>query len=459
VNLPDQHAEVSGAQRAAARLATAAGTLVLSSAALVNPWLAPLWRPGGVAGERGLVLAYTVLACTVGCALLVIAAALRRRSYRTQLPARATLLLVSLSAIVLADRLIVACVGLPLWVPDRELLFRHRPGAVRSWGPRYGDTPIVINRWGHHDDDFPLARPAGELRGLVLGDSIAMGHGVGRDETFSNSLERRLAGAVAPFTSVQVINTGVQGYSTFQEARVLARTLRFQPDFVVLGFYLNDVTEPLVVDRDLGGLGVDYHGVTQTRHPVSGWLLNETGFGRFAYWVRRSWVRDELRERWRRLDDRVVAAGARDDPRLARGWDLVLASLDAVQDTCHTHDLELLVVVFPATFQLLEPDLQHPQHILAAHAAERGLELLDLTPAFERAVLAGASGDDSQEPPPSQAERSALVRRWSEPLFLDQDHYTARGHELVAGFLREWLEDGPLARIAARRGMAVPSTR
>ena len=445
---------MSGPQRAAARLARATGTLALASAAVVNPWAARLWRPGGVGGERDLVVAYTVIACIVGCALLAAGAALRRRTPRTEIPAQATLLLVSLAALLLTDRLIVACFGLPLWVPDPETLFRHRPGAVRSWGSEYANTPIIINRWGHHDDDFPLAKPAGELRGLVLGDSIAMGHGVSRDETFANQLERLLAGRSAPFTSSQVINTGVQGYSTFQEAVVLKRSLRFEPDLVVLCFYLNDVTEPFVVNRDLGGTGVDYHGVTQARTQAASWLLNETGFGRVAYWIRRSATRERVQKRWTRMDDRYVATHDREDPILAPGWKLVLESLDTIQDSCRGRDLELLVVAFPATFQLLEPDLQQPQRILAAHAAERGLELLDLAPVFEHAILTDAASGAVSEPLRSQDERAAIVRRWSARIFLDQDHYTAEGHALVAECLRGWLEGGVVVRIAARRGLS-----
>jgi len=48
-----------------------------------------------------------------------------------------------------------------------------------------------------------------------------MGHGVSKDETLANQLERLLAGSSKPFTSFQVINAGVQGYSTFREEAVV----------------------------------------------------------------------------------------------------------------------------------------------------------------------------------------------------------------------------------------------
>ena len=43
---------------------------------------------------------------------------------------------------------------------------------------------------------------------------------------------------------------------------------------------MNDVTEPYVVNRDLGGVGIDYHEVMQSSNLVARYLVNETGYGR-----------------------------------------------------------------------------------------------------------------------------------------------------------------------------------
>lgn len=70
---------------------------------------------------------------------------------------------------------------------DPELHYKHRPNAKRHWDS-FGNKPIIINSWGHHDNEFPVEKPAKQCRILNLGDSITMGHGVIRDETYSNQL-------------------------------------------------------------------------------------------------------------------------------------------------------------------------------------------------------------------------------------------------------------------------------
>ena len=59
-----------------------------------------------------------------------------------------------------------------------------------------------------------------------------MGHGVRRDETYANQLERLLLRADLGYQSVQAINTGVQGYSTGQELEMLRESLVFSPAVV-----------------------------------------------------------------------------------------------------------------------------------------------------------------------------------------------------------------------------------
>ena len=54
-----------------------------------------------------------------------------------------------------------------------------------------------------------------------------------------------------------MMNTGVHGYATFQEVAMLRESMRFQPDFVAIGFCMNDVTDPSVVKRGFEDAGVD----------------------------------------------------------------------------------------------------------------------------------------------------------------------------------------------------------
>ncbi len=100
---------------------------------------------------------------------------------------------------------------------------------------------------------------------------------VNRDEAFPNQLEQILAKR-EPERLVHGINAAVQGYSTRQELVTIERSLKFEPDIVLVGVRLNDFTEPFTVDPKLGGTGLDYHLVRQTGNVFLSYLLHETEF-------------------------------------------------------------------------------------------------------------------------------------------------------------------------------------
>jgi hypothetical protein len=78
----------------------------------------------------------------------------------------------------------------------------------------------------------------GVPRVLVLGDSFTFGWGVLDDEPYPQRTEQLLR---ARGLDVEVINAGIPGYNTEQEAALLDELMpRFQPDQVVLGYVVND---------------------------------------------------------------------------------------------------------------------------------------------------------------------------------------------------------------------------
>ena len=107
---------------------------------------------------------------------------------------------------------------------DPELLWELRPGADG------------VNELGLRGP--PLANPPAQLRVALLGDSVAYGLGLQGDETIAVRLQAHLREAGL---DAEVLNLGVAGYNTCQEAR---RLERLQPvihaDAVVLVFCLND---------------------------------------------------------------------------------------------------------------------------------------------------------------------------------------------------------------------------
>jgi len=99
------------------------------------------------------------------------------------------------------------------------------------------------NSKGLRDREFSYDRQPGTMRILMLGDSLTVGWGVPVEQTFSKEIERLFA---ADGVDAEVINTGVGNYNTIQEVEYfLVEGFKFQPDIVVLNFFVNDA-EPIL---------------------------------------------------------------------------------------------------------------------------------------------------------------------------------------------------------------------
>lgn len=350
------------------------------------------------------------------------------------------ILLITISFFILSDRLLLVKSNLPLWMWDAETHYQHRPNTLRTWGPEYENKPIRINKYGHHDDDFPIRKSQNEFRGIILGDSIVMGHGMTYEETFSNQLEAILKIKDTNHGSFQIINTGVQGYSIFQEYHILQRSLVFKPDFVAIGFCMNDVTEPFVVNREFGGVGVDYHGIEQASSRLIGYIMNETGYGRLIQKLK-SRNKSIAREKKTELFNVEYAAShSQDDPNLAKAWNIVLSYLEKIYDLTKKEKIKPVLLIFPFTFQFMHDDVKIPQQILRDHAKRKNVDVIDFTTIFEKIIFEENVVDFLRENKFSYDEIYGLFKIRIDKYFLDADHLTIAGHKIVAARLFEYLD-------------------
>jgi lysophospholipase L1-like esterase len=99
---------------------------------------------------------------------------------------------------------------------------------------------IRIDSLGYRGDDFPRAKPNGELRILMVGDSFTYGDFVDNDATLPAQLAERLQRACG---AVRVVNAGLGGSTIIEQREMLRRALPLQPDLVVLTFAENDVAD------------------------------------------------------------------------------------------------------------------------------------------------------------------------------------------------------------------------
>jgi len=433
------------------------GLGVAGSALLLNPVTGALIWHEHVVDKRDVLVRYFWTAGLLGAAIVALGVQLGRRvDGRADGPA---LLAGVLCLLVVVDRLLLVQFGLPLWIHDPVLHYRHRPNAVRTLARAGRPKDLVrINAWGHHDTDFPRAKPAGELRGLMIGDSVTMGDQVVYAETFSAQLEERLRARAAGdvHTSFEMINAGVHGYTSLQEVAVLRESMAFDPDFVVVGFCLNDLTDPSVLARGFEGRADDYHHVAASASPLQGWWLNETGLGRLVQELR---GRGRTRSGEQRLELEAVqrvARAAPGDPAWRASWGAVEGDIAEMAAIARAAGRPMLLVVFPFTFQLLEPGARSPQAILAARAEALGIDFLDLTDAFASRIYADRALLDLLRGRGLSNER---IERIFEPelrrYFLDGDHLTGAGHAVVAEALERWLEARKILRTAAE-GSGLP---
>lgn len=296
-----------------------------------------------------------------------------------------------------------------LFQADPELGWTNRPGAADTyWG-----EPARLNAQGMRGPERARPKPAGTQRILVLGDSVAFGLLLARDEeTFAARLEAALDARCDP--EVECLNAGVCGWSTRQERLFLAREgERWQPDLVLLLFVLNDVTER-----------------TAAR-----------GAAQFAYtrpdgmpaWLAESGIHLALRELAlrRALAGDSPAARAHQErltpyhlmlqpgaERVRAAWSALWPELAGLNGWCRARSIPFAVVLFPFALQLSEPGSNAPQLELAEFLEREAIPFLDLLAPF----AASASRGDGA------------------PLFLDGLHPSARGSELAAGETARFVE-------------------
>lgn len=105
----------------------------------------------------------------------------------------------------------------------------------------HANTRVSINKDGMADREYAYAKPAGTLRIVLLGDSVTASiytaHGLKFEELWETALTRRLG------RPVEILNFGLDGTGTWEQLQLFhLRARKFQPDYVVLGFFWgNDI--------------------------------------------------------------------------------------------------------------------------------------------------------------------------------------------------------------------------
>ncbi len=128
---------------------------------------------------------------------------------------------------------------------DSLLTYRFRPNIVgRFTNPEF-DVEVSTNSLGVRDDETSLQHPSI----VILGDSHAMGWGVGQQDRFSGILEDRL--------STKILNTAITSYGTHRETKLLDQVELDSCQLLIIQYCDNDLQENEANLTKAQNLGMD----------------------------------------------------------------------------------------------------------------------------------------------------------------------------------------------------------
>lgn len=312
------------------------------------------------------------------------------------------------------------------YVLDPHTGKRLRPG----WSGEEFGTFVRINSKGLRNPETPYEKPRDTYRILALGDSWTFGFRMEEEEAYPRQLERILNERMrrrGVGRRVEVINSGVIGYSTHQEAAYFrVEGYRYAADAVVVAFYpVNDAEDK----------SSRYERYNRLRgiHP---WLLDLYTFPRQLH-LRQFWkgARRVLKQRIAELRLEVADRLGHEDPRAMailegdwthryqaghRGWELAQEGLADIGETARRIGARGLVVLLPDVLDLERyEDRYHPRvaRVVREAATSAGLEWLDLLDVFR-----------------------AYRGREEEVVLIGQRHPNAAGYGRIASAVADALE-------------------
>jgi len=139
----------------------------------------------------------------------------------------------------------------PRYVTDTQYgdfrIRRNMPNAHYWHKSGDGQWEFLINNQGFRDKrEFDYQKPAEVVRVLVIGDSFTIGFEVQQEDTYAAVTERYLK---QNGVNAEVINAGMSGNSNAEELIFFEQEgWKYQPDIVVLGYYVNDLDDNIKSD-------------------------------------------------------------------------------------------------------------------------------------------------------------------------------------------------------------------
>jgi len=295
-----------------------------------------------------------------------------------------------------------------LFIPNPYVGYANKPLFKTVWC----GVSVSTNSVGFRENEITQEKPEDVFRIMVLGDSISFGWWVEREKTFPAILQRALSEKCRKNRRVEVLNTGVIGYSTRQE-RIFFEKMgyKFKPDLVILAHCFNDLYP---TEDPFGNL--PYKNKTPKRlNPLvspseRNVFLDYSMFYMFFQKRIKIWIsRDELRKTAQKLKNKQNKTS-----RLQK----TIQSWKNLKSSVLQNKSSLVIISFPQPYDIANPDKSLFVH-LKSEFEDNCLNGINLANVFSH-----YKGD---------------VRE----LYYEKDifatHMSERGHALTAKVLEEYL--------------------
>lgn len=267
---------------------------------------------------------------------------------------------------------------------------------LKRQNPDGSITPIRIktNSFGLRDEEFQINKLENEYRILFLGDSVVFGFKLNAEETISFNLQQQLRNELS-LNNINVINCGVDGYSTFQEYYFLKnRGLKLSPDMVLLGFVLNDVFEPHLTTKARGGSG-NYAGLAGRKsigRTFIRYACNSAFFTKmfFSYLEIKNKSRSSKHSadgrKYRTNDDIYNTANLFTETlskEIEEAWNEIESDILELKKLTDENNIAFIIVIFPYAGQVVEKVWSlKPQERLVQFLSKNNIPYVDLADAF-----------------------------------------------------------------------------
>jgi hypothetical protein len=322
---------------------------------------------------------------------------------------------------------------------------RNQPGA--GWKKTKEFTSwIEVNSKHLRGPEVEYAKPPGERRVLVLGDSFTFAEQVNQHETFVHLLEAAL-NARGDGATYRVLNGGSNGWATANQLVFLAKEgLRYEPDLVVLAFYVgNDVSDNyrrldvkrVAEEADLALRGADaFEGPRRVLRRSMLYTVFESGV-----LAKLPWYASAAGD----ATDASYRPAPKTEPEAREAWAITESLIDRMRDVAESRGARFMVMAIPVA-----TTVTHEARVIEAGGDPDAVELNDEPlPGFEdpHGTLAGIVGRHGVEAldllPSLSAEAARSDRRL---YYAGNAHWTAAGHAVAAGELERFVVGRGLLR-------------